>query len=399
MSSGFSSHKTAYDVIIIGAGAAGLMAAVQAGKRGKKTLLIEHTNKIGEKIRISGGGRCNFTNLYASSSSYLSKNPHFVKSALAGYNQHDFIRLVESYHIEYHEKTLGQLFCNGSSKQIINMMVDLCHQHKVEIKLNCSVADISKSNHFEIGSNQGNFTSVSVIIASGGLSIPQIGASDFGYRIAKKFGHKIIPTRPALVPLIVSDQDRPFFTNLSGVSNFSLVKYKNASFLENILFTHKGLSGPAILQISSYLDKFNGEEIALNLLPNLDLETQFIANKNSKQTPANYLKGVLANRLAESLGTRADFHKSMTDLKKDTLLSIANQIHHFKVSISGTEGYQKAEVTAGGVDTQDLSSKTMASTKAAHLFFVGEVVDVTGWLGGYNFQWAWSSGFAAGNSC
>ncbi|MGV8948265.1 MAG: NAD(P)/FAD-dependent oxidoreductase [Candidatus Paracaedibacter sp.] len=388
-----------YDVIIIGAGAAGLMAAVQAGIRGKKTLLIEHTGKIGEKIRISGGGRCNFTNLYASPLNFISQNPHFMKSALAGFTQHDFIKLIESYGIAYHEKTLGQLFCDGSSLQIISMLLDLCEKHHVEIKLNCTVSDVSKSDDFEITSTLGNFQSDALIIASGGLSIPKIGASDFGYRVAKKFGLSIIPTRPALVPLIVGDEERAFFTALSGVSNSCRVSHKNTSFVENILFTHKGLSGPAILQISSYLAKFNDEEITINLLPDIDLKEQFITHKNNKQTPSNFLKLHLTKRLVEGLAKTPEFHKSITDLRKESLFSIADQIHNFRVKIGGSEGYQKAEVTVGGVDTDELSSKTMASKKVPQLFFIGEVVDVTGWLGGYNFQWAWSSGYAAGKNC
>lgn len=388
-----------YDVIVIGAGAAGLMAAISAGQRGKRTLLIEHTDKIGEKIRISGGGRCNFTNLYASSENYICQNPHFMKSALAGYSQHDFIKLVESYQINYHEKTLGQLFCDGSSKQIIQMLLDLCQRYGVEIKLNCSVSDVSKNEDFAVNSTHSIFITTALIIASGGLSIPKIGASDFGYRIAKKFGLKIIPTRPALVPLIVAEPERHLFTQLSGVSNPSVVSYKKHSFAENILFTHRGLSGPAILQISSYLEKFKGEEIVVDLLPGIDLSKQFMADKNTKQTPANYLKAHLTNRLIDSLAKTPDFHRPITDLKKENLLCIAQHLHNFCVPISGTEGYLKAEVTAGGIDTNELSSKTMAYKKIPQLFFIGEVVDVTGWLGGYNFQWAWSSGYAAGNNC
>lgn len=388
-----------YDVIVIGAGAAGLMAAIQAGKRGKKILLLEHTDKIGEKIRISGGGRCNFTNLNAAGHNYICKNPHFVKSALAGYTQHDFIKLVESYQIGYHEKTLGQLFCDGSSKQIINMLLDLCRQYKVEIKLQCKIHDITKNENFAIIHDNGVFRAHSVIIATGGLSIPQIGASDFGYRIAKKFDLKIIPTRPALVPLVVTETARSLFTRLSGISNASVVKYKNTQFAENILFTHKGLSGPAILQISSYMEKFNGEEIVINLLPDLNLKEKFIADKNNKQTVANYLKPYLTNRLIDCLATNPDFNKRITELKKESLFLIADRLHNFKVPIEVSEGYKKAEVTAGGIDTNELSSKTMACKKVANLFFIGEVVDVTGWLGGYNFQWAWSSGFAAGNNC
>lgn len=388
-----------YDVIIIGAGAAGLMTAVTAGKRGRKVLLIEHSNKIAEKIRISGGGRCNFTNLQATSQNYIGQNPHFMKSALAGYTQHDFIKLVESYGIAYHEKILGQLFCDGSSQQIIQMLLDMCHQFKVDIRKNCTVTEVTKEGRFEITTNNGNFAAESLVIACGGLSIPQIGASDFGYRIAKQFGLKIIPTRPALVPLIVAESQRSLFTDLSGVSNRSFVSYGKVKFLENILFTHKGLSGPAILQISSYLEQRNGEEILIDLLPGMNLKEQFIVDKNSKKTLANYLKPLLTNRLVDHFSQNPVFNRTITEIKKDTLFAVADNLHEFRVSISGTEGYKKAEVTAGGVDTNELSSKTMVSKKVQNLFFVGEVVDVTGWLGGYNFQWAWSSGYAAGSHC
>lgn len=388
-----------YDVVIIGAGAAGLMAAVCAGQRGKKTLLIEHTDKVGEKIRISGGGRCNFTNLHAASHHYICQNPHFIKSALAGYSPHDFIKLVDSYQIAYHEKTLGQLFCDGSSKQIIHMLMDLCQKNGVEVRLNLKVSDVIKSAGFDVHTPQGILKSHALIIASGGLSIPKTGASDFGYRIARKFGLNVISTRPALVPLIVDEAERPLFTALSGVSSDALVTYKKMSFRENILFTHKGLSGPAILQISSYLEKFKNEEIILNLLPDFDLKTYFSTHKNNKQTPANYLKSHLTNRLVDRVASHPDFHRSITDLKKENLFSIADKFHHFKARLSGSEGYEKAEVTAGGVDTDELSSRTMACKKLPRLFFIGEVVDVTGWLGGYNFQWAWSSGYAAGNHC
>ncbi len=387
-----------YDIIIIGAGAAGLMAAICAGQKGKLVLIVEHTNKIGEKIRISGGGRCNFTNLYTSNRNFISQNPHFVKSALSQYTQHDFINLVESYKIAYHEKTLGQLFCDGSSSQIINMFIDLCKKHQVDIKLSCNVKDVFKSDNFKIETDQGDFISDALVIATGGLSIPKIGASDFGYRVAKKFGLNIVPTKPALVPLIVPDEQMKLFNELRGISNHSVVTYKDISFTENILFTHKGLSGPAILQISSYLNKFNDEKISINLLPNLNLENMFAADKNNKQTLANYLKIYLTNRLVDnfSLGN-SDFNRTITDLSKEKLSYIAKFIHNFEVPISDSEGYLKAEVTSGGVDTRELSSKTMESIKVSGLFFIGEVVDVTGWLGGYNFQWAWSSGFVAGN--
>jgi predicted Rossmann fold flavoprotein len=290
-----------YDVIVIGAGAAGLMAAWQSAIGYKRVLLIEHTNKIGEKIRISGGGRCNFTNLFASPNNYICQNPHFIKSALAGYSQHDFIKLVESYNIAYHEKTLGQLFCDGSSKQIIDMMLDLCNKNSVEIKMNCIVNNVTKSERFILETSHGDLESEILIIATGALSIPKMGATDFGYRIAKKFGLKIVPTKPALVPLTIREEDKDFFKDLIGISNPSIVSYSNTSFEENILFTHRGLSGPAILQISSYLEKFENEEIIIDLLPSIDLSKQFIIDKNSKKTPIAYLKNYLANRFVDKL--------------------------------------------------------------------------------------------------
>ncbi len=390
---------TTYDVIIIGAGAAGLMAAIGAGANGKKALIIEHTAKIGEKIRISGGGRCNFTNINTTSKNFICQNPHFVKSALSQYTQVDFINLVESYNIDYHEKTLGQLFCDGSSKQIINMLLGECKKYHVTLKTECSVTDVSKNDKFNLESNLGNFSCDSLIIATGGLSIPKIGASDFGYKIAKQFGHNIIETKPALVPLTVPEDHLEWYTQLRGVSNYSVVTYDKTKFEEAILFTHKGLSGPAILQISSYMNKFENEKIIINLLPKLDLAKQFIRDKNSKQTPANYLKQYLTNRLVDNFALlNDDFNQAITDLSNEKLLNIAKYIHNFEAPINGSEGYLKAEVTTGGVDTNELSSKTMESKKTPGLYFVGEVVDVTGWLGGYNFQWGWSSGAAAGRS-
>lgn len=394
-----ANSKNQYDVVVIGAGAAGLMAAAMAGMRGRKVILIEHTAKIGEKIRISGGGRCNFTNIHASPKNYLCSNKHFVKSALARYTQHDFIKLVESYNIAYHEKTLGQLFCDGSSKQIINMLLDECKKGQVDIRANCSVTNIEKSDHFSLSTTDGPIQATSVIIATGGLSIPQIGASDFGYKIARQFGLKVLETKPALVPLKVEPSTRGMFTQLSGISQDSLVSYKKNQFRENILFTHRGLSGPAILQISSYLEKFTREEIMINLLPDTDLRAAFIAHKNLKQTVANFLKNYFPNRFVDALADHPDFARPITDLKNSSLFAIADLIHHFTVTIDGSEGYQKAEVTIGGVDTDELSSKTMMSHKIPQLFFIGEVVDVTGWLGGYNFQWAWSSGYVAGQYC
>lgn len=385
-----------YDVVVIGAGAAGLFAAAQAGSRGRKVLLIEHSEKIGEKIRISGGGRCNFTNLGASPKNYISVNPHFMISALSRYTQHDFIKLVESYKIAYHEKTLGQLFCDGPSSQIINMLVEECKKNSVNMLLTCTVLEVKKNGLFKLITNKGEFECESLIIATGGLSIPKLGASDFGYRIAKQFGLNIIEPRPALVPLTVGADDLDFYNSLSGISASAVVTYKKIIFKENILFTHRGLSGPAILQISSYLENEFGEEIKINLLPDINLKEEFVKERNSKSLLSNFLKKYLTNRFVDNWGAENVEHKALVDYKLRDLESIADKLHNFKVRINGNEGYAKAEVTVGGVDTKELSSKTMASTKVPGLYFIGEIVDVTGWLGGYNFQWAWSSGFAAG---
>jgi predicted Rossmann fold flavoprotein len=384
-----------YNVIVIGAGAAGLMAASTAGKNGRKTMVIEHTDKIGEKIRISGGGRCNFTNLNASPKNYLSQNPYFCISALNQYTQHNFIDLVKKHGITYHEKTLGQLFCDISSKQIINMMVKECKDANVELLLECKVTNIEKSDRFALTTSKGNLTCESLIIATGGLSIPKLGATSFGYEIAKKFGHKIIPTKAALVPLKVGKDDLKFYESLSGVSVPSIVSTGNTSFKENILFTHRGLSGPAILQISSYIPNTSKGSISINLLPEFNMENEFQKAKNTKMILPNFLKNYLPNRFVENWCKES---KPINELKMKYLQDIAQTLHNFKVNIAGDEGYLKAEVTAGGVDTNDLSSKTMESKKVAGLYFIGEVVDVTGWLGGYNFQWAWSSGYVAGSN-
>ncbi len=383
--------NTKYDVIIVGAGAAGLMAAATAARRNRKVLLLESTSKIGEKIRISGGGRCNFTNLNIEAKNYLSNNPHFIKSALARYNQHDFIKLVEAYKISYHEKTLGQLFCDASSTQIIEMLVTECRNYGVEILLDSAITSVTQSGKFYLNSSRGSFESDALVIATGGLSIPKMGATDFGYRIAQEFGLNIIPTRPALVPLTVLAEELEFFKSLSGISVDSIVSHQDVEFRENILFTHRGLSGPAILQISSYLK--NLDNIGVNLLPDLDMKAILTQSKHSKVLLTNFLKDYLPNRFVDHWAQT----KRIVDHKPVELESIANQLHQFKININGTEGYLKAEVTAGGVDTKELSSKTMAALKIPNLYFIGEVVDVTGWLGGYNFQWAWSSGFIAGS--
>ena len=385
-----------YDIIIIGAGAAGLMAAIESSKRGKKTLILESTNKIAEKIRISGGGRCNFTNINASPTNYISKNPHFIKSALSNFTQYDFIKLVESYKIDYHEKTLGQLFCDQSSTQIIDMLVKECNKYGCNFLLNCNIEKIYKESDFHIESNIGNFSSKSLIIASGGLSIPKMGASNFGYKIAEQFGINIIPTKPALVPLLTEDID--FISSLSGISIESIVSHNKISFKENLLFTHRGLSGPSILQISTYIENPIQSIIHANLLPSLNLKDLFKKYKNDKIAINNFLKNYLPNRFIDNWCKNNIAIKYLCEYKQKELDQIADYLHNFIFKINGTEGYNKAEVTVGGVDTAELSSKTMESKKVPGLYFIGEVVDVTGWLGGYNFQWAWSSGYCAGNN-
>lgn len=379
-----------FEVIIVGGGAAGLMAAVQAGKRGKKTLLLEANEKLGEKIRISGGGRCNFTNLHISANNYISQNPHFVKSALAQYNQFDFIKLVEKHSIAYHEKTLGQLFCNNSSANIINMLKDECLEAGVEIRVKSRVINISKNEDFLVITEEEKLLCNSLIIACGGLSIPKLGANDFGYKIAKQFGHNLIETYPALVPVTVSNSE--FYSPLSGIAIDSIVSANKISFRENTLFTHRGLSGPAILQISSYIDY--PSEIIINLLPEIDIKSLFDKHRHDKILLSNILKNYLPKRFVDAL----NLDKRMVDYNSKELDKIAIDLLAYKIKISSNEGFAKAEVTRGGVDTKELSSKTMESIKCKNLFFIGEVVDVTGWLGGYNFQWAWSSGYVAGNN-
>jgi len=385
-----------YDVVVIGAGAAGLMTALHASKRGRKTLLIESTSKIGEKIRISGGGRCNFTNLGASPKNFISNNPSFVISPLARYTQHDFIKMVESHNISYHEKTLGQLFCDGKATQIINMLLDECRKYNVEILMNCAVLEIKKADYFQIFSSHGELSSTSLIIATGGLSIPKMGGSDLGYRIASQFGLKIIPTRPALVPLLADEMNLSIHQDLSGISAHSIVNYEKVSFRENILFTHKGLSGPAVLQISSYFKSFKNQNLKINLLPDIAIDQLLESQRQGKILVSNFLKTYLPQRLVERLIPQELLSKRIVDCNKKQLNQITEAINCYNFQVQGSEGYAKAEVTAGGVDTNELSSKTMMSRKVPNLYFIGEVVDVTGWLGGYNFQWAWSSGFSAG---
>jgi len=383
-----------FDAIIIGAGAAGLFCALQAGKRGKRILVIEHNAQIGRKILISGGGRCNFTNIHTKAENFISTNPHFCKSALARYTPSDFVELVKRHRIEFYEKKLGQLFCRESSRQIVEMLLTECEKAKVEFRPNCTVKNVRKDSFFEVETNQGVFSSESLVIATGGLSFPKIGATDFGYKIARQFGLKIIETKPSLVPLIISKNSG--FTRLAGISVDSLVSAGKHSFRENILFTHRGLSGPAILQISNYWQK--DQQVSINLLPDFEVLELFEKNLSNKQNLDNFLGKFLPNRFAE-IFTASNFpNKPINQFNRKELEKIAEKLNNWQVLFNETEDYHKAEVTLGGVDTKELSSQTMESKKVAGLFFIGEVVDVTGWLGGYNFQWAWSSAFIAGES-
>jgi predicted Rossmann fold flavoprotein len=383
-----------FDVIIVGAGAAGLFCAIEAGKRGRKALVIEHNAQVGRKIIISGGGRCNFTNTGAKSENFISQNPHFCKSALARYTPQDFVDLVKKHKIEFYEKKLGQLFCRESSRQIVEMLLDECRKAKVEIQLNCSVKSITKNELFEIETNQGKLTCESLVIATGGLSIPHIGATDFGYRIARQFGLKIVPTKPALVPLVFQNGVSESYKNLAGVSLDSVVSCGKESFRENILFTHRGLSGPAILQISSFWKR--GLDVEIDLLPTKNAFDILQSSRESKKELGNFLSDFLPNRFAGTFCETIIKSKPLKNYSEKELTNIAENLHAWRVNFDETEGYKKAEVTLGGVSTDDLSSKTMEAKQVENLYFIGEVMDVTGWLGGYNFQWAWSSGFAAG---
>ncbi len=365
-----------FDVVIIGGGAAGLMCAIEAGKRRRRVAILEHSDVVGKKIRISGGGRCNFTNTLTSADNFISGNASFPKSALSRYTPVDFIQLVRKHRIDFYEKKLGQLFCNTTSQVIIDMLLGECAEKGVEVKTSCSVSQVSKTGEgFKVESNLGTMTCQSLVIATGGLSIPKIGATDFGYRIAHQFGLGIIQTRPGLVPLTVHEDFQPF-KMLSGVSADVSVSCRGTTFRENLLFTHRGLSGPAMLQISSYWKP--GESVTIDLLP----ETEDVDR--------------LAKRLLQKWNELYAPARPVAQWSRKQLQEYRDRLHRWKIYPSGTEGYAKAEVTAGGVDTDDLSSKTMESKQVRGLYFIGEVVDVTGQLGGFNFQWAWASGFVSG---
>lgn len=382
------------DVIIIGGGAAGLFCAIEAGRRGRSVMVCEHAGQVGKKIAISGGGRCNFTNLHTSAANFISANPHFSKSALARYTPADFIALVERHGIVYHEKKLGQLFCDGSSRQIINMLLAECSDAGVEIRCNCRVRRVERTENFLVETDQGTFTSSSLVIATGGLSIPQLGATDFGYHIARRFGLSVEPTRPALVPLTLPPPQLARLVALSGVSLDAVARAGDAEFRENILVTHRGLSGPAILQVSSYWQP--GETIHLNLLPDTDAQSLLLEHQYSETELANLLGQYLPRRFAQEWCKLYAPSKSLKKLGEREREALAQKLHSWDITPAGTEGYKKAEVTAGGVSTGELSSRTMEARRVPGLYFIGEVVDVTGQLGGYNFQWAWASGYAAG---
>lgn len=384
-----------YDVVIIGAGAAGLFCAAEAGRRGRRVLVVEHNAQIGRKITISGGGRCNFTNREVKAENFVSENPHFCKSALARYTPNDFVELVKKHRIEFYEKKLGQLFCKTSSQQIVEMLSEECRKAKVEIQTNCLVKTVEKKDSFEIETSREKLICESLVVATGGLSFPKIGATDFGFQIAKQFGLKIVETRASLVAL-VAESAAQNFKKLAGVSIDANVACGKNSFRENILFTHRGLSGPAILQISNYWRK--GKAISIDLSPAVEVLDLLERSRESRQNLDNFLSRILPNRFAE-IFTAGNFpNKPLNQLSNREIEFIADKLNGWQIAFSDTEGYDKAEVTLGGVDTSELSSQTMETKKVKNLYFIGEVVDVTGWLGGYNFQWAWSSAFAAGSA-
>lgn len=387
-----------FDVIVIGAGAAGMMCAATAGQRGRRVLLLDHATKLAEKIRISGGGRSNFTNVYARHDCYVSENPNFCRSALAQYTPQHFIALMERHGIAYHEKKLGQLFCDDSSQQLIDMLDAECRAAGVDRRMGVSVHKVGRNETFQLETSAGSFSCESLVIATGGLSIPQIGATAFGYQIAEQFGLPVTKLDPALVPLTFHVEDAARFAPLAGVSLDTEVRIGKVRFRENVLFTHKGLSGPAILQISSYWQP--GQEIVIDLLPDLDADAWLEERAGSEQLLANAM-GELGwpKRFAEAWLDGQGANVRGKDLAPKKRRQLAETLHNWRVLPNGTLGYKKAEVTRGGVSTRALSSKTMMANDVPGLFFIGEVVDITGWLGGYNFQWAWSSGFVAGKNC
>ena len=385
-----------FDVIVVGGGAAGLMCAAVAGQRGRRVALLEHNDRVGKKIEISGGGRCNFTNREASPPQYLSSCPDFCRSALARYQPSDFISLVESHGISYHEKKLGQLFCDGSSREIIGMLVEECAAASVEVICGVGVDGVEKSERFRLRTRRGNYVCQSLVVATGGLSFAKLGATDWGYRVARQFGLEITELQPGLVPLTLPRSTLDHLGPLSGVSLPVRAQFQRTEFPEALLFTHRGLSGPAVLQISSYLAR--GGSPSFDLLPDKDAAALLAQHRHSSLLPASLLANEWPKRLAEAWCALEVPAKPLQHFKDREVAELAHKISAWKPQLAGTEGYPKAEVTLGGVDARGLSSKTMEARTVPGLFFIGEVMDVTGWLGGYNFQWAWASGYAAGQA-
>lgn len=387
-----------YDVIVIGAGAAGLMCAMRAGQRGRRVLILEKADKVGAKILISGGGRCNFTNRATAPDRFYSQNPHFCKSALQRYRAKDFIALVEKHHIAYHEKTLGQLFCDQSAQQIVTMLTEECSAAHVQIKLQQVIRSVKKSEVFHVEVDHEVYTAPSLVLATGGLSIPKMGASNFSHQIAQQFGIPLTSMRPALVPLTFGEQDRVLAHTLSGVALEVVVQCNKKSFRENLLFTHRGISGPVVLQISSCWQE--SQPLSINWVPDIKADDFLLERKTTR--PKAEVKTILGEILPQSLArvlSEPDYSGCvMASLSNKELHKLANKLQSWHVVPTGSEGYAKAEVTLGGVDTKVLSSKTMEANNVPGLYVVGEALDVTGWLGGYNFQWAWSSGWAAGEA-
>ena len=393
-----SKNTKKVDVIIIGASASGLMCAIEAAKRGRQVCVLDHANKAGKKILISGGGRCNFTNYDVSAENYISHNSHFCKSALSRFTQWDFIAKVEEYKIPYHEREHGQLFCDKSSKDILNLLLNECSKNNVVIQLNTDIIKVDKKSmhHFIIETSKQHFHCESLVIATGGLSFPKMGASPFGYKIAEQFDIKVWPTYAGLVPFTLHKEDKQIFSNLSGIAIESIVSNEKKSFRENILFTHRGLSGPAILQISSYWQP--GESVTINLLPDVNLLDK-LNNSREKQPQLklkNLLYKLLPKRLINAFIDKALLEKTLQEMSYEQFQDICIQVQAWSIKPNGTEGYRTAEVTLGGVDCDEKKKKTFEVNEVKGLYFIGEVLDITGWLGGYNFQWAWSSGWCAG---
>ncbi len=389
--------NTSVEVLIIGAGAAGMMCAITAARRGRSVLLLDHSEKLAEKIRISGGGRCNFTNLYAKPENYLSNNPHFCRSALARYTPQNFMTWLNQHGIAFHEKKLGQLFCDDGSQAIIDMLKNECDAAGVQWLMPCSVNTVAQDDGFSVVTSRGAYHTQSLVIATGGLSIPKIGATPFGYHIAEQFGLAMTKLKPGLVPLSFHPDDWAAYAELAGISVEAIVSDGGQSFRENLLFTHRGLSGPAILQISSYWT--HGQALHINLLPDHDMQALHAQQRGNRMLLSNFLAQYLPKRFAEIWCEQFCENKPLNQYGEKEIAALAVKLHDWQIIPSGTLGYAKAEVTCGGVDTHALSSKTMQANDVPGLYFIGEVVDVTGHLGGYNFQWAWASGYAAGNHC